>query len=227
MPPRAAQELATEKFKEIQNAYAVLSDKHERSWYDQHRESILRGGRGVGGGGGDDSDEEEGGIDLWPLFSSAAFEGFGDGKGGFYAVYAEAFRTLDQEEAAVRESAGDYSTRPAAPDFGAATSEWAVVRDFYANWEAFTTARLFSSADKYDTRAAPNRQVRRAVEKAAVARLRPHVPPCPCHVPQTAAPQHTRAWSCGAICTCISICISTSMHAGASRDGEGEQQVPR
>ena len=41
-------------------------------------------------------------------------------KGGFYAVYAEAFRTLDQEEAAVRESAGDYSTRPAAPGFGEA-----------------------------------------------------------------------------------------------------------
>ena len=165
--------MATERFKEIQSAYAVLSDKHERSWYDQHRESILRGGRGVGGGGGDDSDEEEGGIDLWPLFSSAAFEGFGDGKGGFYAVYAEAFHTLDQEEAAVRESAGDYSTRPAAPGFGEATSEWAVVRDFYANWEAFTTARLFSSADKYDTRAAPNRQVRRAMEKAAGGQIAP------------------------------------------------------
>ena len=47
------------------------------------------------------------------------------------------------------------------------------VRDFYANWEAFATARLFSSADKYDTRAAPNRQVRRAMETAAthVSRL--------------------------------------------------------
>ena len=74
--------MATERFKEIQSAYAVLSDKHERSWYDQHRESILRGGRGVGGGGGDESDEEEGGTDLWPLFSSSAFEGFGGGKGG-------------------------------------------------------------------------------------------------------------------------------------------------
>ena len=103
----------------------------------------------------------------------AAFEGFGDGKGGFYAVYAEAFHTLDQEEAAVRESAGDYSTRPAAPGFGEATSEWAVVRDFYANWEAFITARLFSSADKYDTRAAPNRQVRRAMEKAAGGQIAP------------------------------------------------------
>ena len=128
--PLHAQEVATEKFKEIQNAYAVLSDRHERSWYDQHRESILRGGRGCGGGGGggDDSDEEEGGIDLWPLFSSSAFEGFGGGKGGFYAVYAEAFCTLEQEENAVRESGGDYTTRDAAGAFGGATSEWAAVR---------------------------------------------------------------------------------------------------
>ena len=121
--------MATERFKEIQSAYAVLSDKHERSWYDQHRESILRGGRGVGGGGGgDESDEEEGGTDLWPLFSSSAFEGFGGGKGGFYAVYAEAFHTLDQEETGVREGAGDYTTRPAAAAFGDATSEGAAVR---------------------------------------------------------------------------------------------------
>ena len=45
--PARPQEVATERFKEIQNAYAVLSDKHERSWYDQHRESILRGGSGA------------------------------------------------------------------------------------------------------------------------------------------------------------------------------------
>ena len=167
--------MATERFKEIQSAYAVLSDKHERSWYDQHRESILRGGRhghlpdahcplraahcppptahcshptahipqprygrGVGGGGGDESDEEEGGTDLWPLFSSSAFEGFGGGKGGFYAVYAEAFHTLDQEEAGVREGAGDYTTRPAAAAFGDATSEWVAVRAGKAPFGSFT-----------------------------------------------------------------------------------------
>ena len=35
-------EVATEKFKEISTAYAVLSDSHEKKWYDDHRESILR-----------------------------------------------------------------------------------------------------------------------------------------------------------------------------------------
>jgi len=33
-------------FKELQSAYEVLSDKHERAWYDNHRESILRGTTG-------------------------------------------------------------------------------------------------------------------------------------------------------------------------------------
>ena len=37
-------EEATTKFREVQEAYEVLSDPHERAWYDNHRESILRGG---------------------------------------------------------------------------------------------------------------------------------------------------------------------------------------
>ena len=48
-------EEAEAKFKEIQTAYEVLSDKNERKWYDDHRESILAGGSGVQG---DKSDVE-------------------------------------------------------------------------------------------------------------------------------------------------------------------------
>ena len=47
-------ELATEKFKEVRHAYSVLSDPKERSWYDSHREEILRGGTGE-----PESDDEE------------------------------------------------------------------------------------------------------------------------------------------------------------------------
>jgi curved DNA-binding protein CbpA len=39
-------------FQEIQHAYAVLSDPHERRWYDDHREDILRG-KGEGGDAND------------------------------------------------------------------------------------------------------------------------------------------------------------------------------
>lgn len=36
-------EEATLKFKEIQNAYEILSDKHERAWYDStHRQQVYQ-----------------------------------------------------------------------------------------------------------------------------------------------------------------------------------------
>lgn len=34
-------EEATVKFKEIQEAYDILSDPHERAWYDSHREQVI------------------------------------------------------------------------------------------------------------------------------------------------------------------------------------------
>jgi DnaJ family protein A protein 5 len=33
----------THLFQECQGAYSVLSDPHERQWYDDHREQILKG----------------------------------------------------------------------------------------------------------------------------------------------------------------------------------------
>jgi len=38
-------EEATEQFKKVQLAFDTLSDPNERTWYDNHRESILRGGQ--------------------------------------------------------------------------------------------------------------------------------------------------------------------------------------
>jgi curved DNA-binding protein CbpA len=47
---------ATQRFQEIQNAYEVLSDPHERKWYDDHRDQILRGDDGTGGDGENEND---------------------------------------------------------------------------------------------------------------------------------------------------------------------------
>lgn len=158
-PDKNADQLeeATERFKEIQAAYAVLSDAHERSWYDAHRDAILRGGSGVSGGGGAGDDDDVDGVDLWAYFSSSAYSGFGDDDGGFYAVYGKVFGDLAQEEARHVEARR--------PPFGSAGSPWTVVREFYAWWEGFSTQRSCAGADKYDTRTAPNRQIRRAMEK--------------------------------------------------------------
>ena len=43
---------APEKFKEAQEAYAVLSDKNKRSQYDQFGHAAFQGANGFGGAGG-------------------------------------------------------------------------------------------------------------------------------------------------------------------------------
>ena len=45
------------RFQELQHAYAVLSDPHERRWYDDHRDEILNPERYADGG---DSGDEGG-----------------------------------------------------------------------------------------------------------------------------------------------------------------------
>ena len=70
---------ATEKFKLVRAAYSVLSDPHERKWYDDHREAILRGHKH---GGRDDDDGGGGqgeGVDVMPFFSASVFSGYADG----------------------------------------------------------------------------------------------------------------------------------------------------
>ena len=76
---------AKETFQIIQQAYDVLSDPQERAWYDNHREEILRGGRG--------EQLQEEGIDLFQYFSSSCYTGWGDDENGFYGV-SVATRTL-------------------------------------------------------------------------------------------------------------------------------------
>lgn len=77
-------EEATEQFQLIQAAYAVLNDPQERTWYDNHRDAILRGGLLLFAGlaaltpcPGTGLNEDEG-IDLMPFFSPSVFSGYGD-----------------------------------------------------------------------------------------------------------------------------------------------------
>lgn len=148
---------ATAAFKEISTAYTVLSDPHERQWYDDHRESILRGGNGTS-----EDDEEGGGLfNIWRFFNTSCFSGFDDDEYGFFAVYEAVFHSLVEQES---EKAGSRKTSKY-PKFGMSSSSNEDVLYFYAQWENYVSEMTFAWADKYNVLEAPNRQVKRAIEK--------------------------------------------------------------
>lgn len=149
-------EEATLRFQEIQSAYEVLSDPHEKKWYDDHREQILRGDDGLAG----DAAEDE--LNLFRYFSASVFSGFGADAQGFYAVYGALFAKLDDLDAASADGDGDFH---AAPAFGGADAPAEDVAGFYQHWRSYVTRRSFAWVDEYKTTDAPTRQVRRAMDK--------------------------------------------------------------
>lgn len=181
-PDKNAGDDTTETFQQIQEAYRVLSDPHERAWYDSHRTQILQGGgHGTQMGGATYYDKEC--VDVFQYFTRACFQGFDDGEKGFYTVYRKVFETIATEEASAaafnendgqrsgseEDSSSEGPKHPGSscsyPSFGLMNSEYStIVAPFYQFWEAFRTRKNYSWLDKYDTRFADSRQVRRAME---------------------------------------------------------------
>lgn len=140
---------ATEKFKLIHEAYSVLSDPHEKAWYDSHKSEILTGQK-----------SEE--MDLWTFFSPSAYPGgFTDEPDGFFSVYDELFEALNKKE---NSEVKEKSKVQARPRFGNSTSNIENLKSFYNYWSSFTTDRIFAWADAYNPAEAPNRKVRRIIE---------------------------------------------------------------
>ncbi|XP_043262568.1 dnaJ homolog subfamily C member 21-like isoform X1 [Colletes gigas] len=147
-------EQAKEQFQIVQQAWEVLSDPHERAWYDNHYEAILKGGIG--------EDYKDDSIDLFQYFSTTCFKGYGDNEKGFYTVYRTVFEKLTAEDA---EFAKDGNSDEI-PGFGDSQSSYTnVVHNFYAYWQSYSTKRSFAWLDSYDVRNASNRKVARFIEK--------------------------------------------------------------
>ncbi|CAO3645885.1 unnamed protein product [Mucor hiemalis] len=168
---------ATDRFSLIQEAYEVLSDPQERSWYDGHRDSILRGDDSKNGR---DSSAGTAAEDLMRYFSVSEFKGYEDTPKGFYNVYRNLFQKLaNEEEEAFRnnppENDDDIHSATSYPSFGKAETPFAdndgylgygaYVRDFYSAWSNFTSTKSFIWMDKWKLSDAPSRIVRRAMEK--------------------------------------------------------------
>ncbi|KAJ5306654.1 hypothetical protein PENANT_c003G03357 [Penicillium antarcticum] len=157
-------EEATRLFAEIQSAYEVLADPQERAWYDSHSDAFL----GTSGGT-DDQHSYNVRIttanDVLKLFSkfSPRME-FSDAPTGFFGGLREQFEQLALEERlACQWEAQDSIEYPA---FGSCDDNFeGVVRPFYAAWSGFSTQKSFAWRDAYRLSEAPDRRVRRLMEK--------------------------------------------------------------
>jgi DnaJ family protein A protein 5 len=89
---------------------------------------------------------------------------FSDSPNGFFGFVRETFEQLAREE----EYAADYEEIdiPSYPSFGHKDDDYeGVVRDFYAAWNGFATAKSFAWLDMYRLSDAPDRRTRRLMEK--------------------------------------------------------------
>jgi DnaJ family protein A protein 5 len=158
---------ATKLFAEIQSAYEVLSDPQERAWYDSHRDVLLRGEQG----GQATTEEFSYNIRMTTadevLKFMMKFNGrmeFTDSPSGFYGGLQDFFKKLAREEEIACQwedvEAVDY------PEFGYKGDDYKdVVRPFYALWNGFATRKGYSWKDVYRLSEAPDRRIRRLMEK--------------------------------------------------------------
>lgn len=158
-------ETATRLFADIQSAYEVLSDPQERAWYDSHREVFLGGSARTGSSDYSYSTRMTTTDDIFKLFSkfSPRME-FSDSESGFYGGLRETFSRLALEEKMACQwenvECVDY------PTFGYRNDSFEyTVRPFYAVWGSFSTKKSFAWKDVYRYSEAPDRRVRRIMEK--------------------------------------------------------------
>ncbi|CAK7266025.1 hypothetical protein SEPCBS57363_001882 [Sporothrix epigloea] len=169
---------ATRKFAEVQTAYEILSDSQERAWYDSHRDAILRGDSATDDGthGDNVGPRFYNNVRLTPTEDLFSLMGrfnssvpFNDSPSGFFGILEATFAQLGLEEEAAFswDGSGDGGAQPPQyPPFGSANDDYdAVGKPFYRDWSNFATLKSFSWKDKYRLADAPDRAIRRIMEK--------------------------------------------------------------
>ncbi|KAK2612230.1 hypothetical protein QQS21_001806 [Conoideocrella luteorostrata] len=159
---------ATRKFAEIQAAYEILSDSQERAWYDSHRDAIIAGNDDLNSCTDPTTFHNirltttEEILNLIRKFNSTI--PFDDESAGFFGVVRETFQHLALEEETAAEI-GQIDC-PDYPTFGSSDDGYeTVVKLFYSSWSGFSTKKSFSWKDKYRLSDAPDRRIRRLMEK--------------------------------------------------------------
>lgn len=159
-------ENATKKFAEVQTAYEILSDPQERAWYDSHRDAILRGDADS-----DDVPHEHYNVRLTTTEEIMTLMGrfnrsvpFNDSPNGFFGILDITFGQLATEEAAACDWEGAAPVEY--PPFGSGDDNYDLVaKPFYNAWSSFSTKKSFSWKEKWRLSDAPDRRVRRLMEK--------------------------------------------------------------
>jgi len=106
-------------------------------------------------------------FDVVPYQYAGCYDGYGNDEGGFFAVYRMVFQKVYEGEEQGWTSEGNIENFPLSflpTDFGDGDSEWEDVGAFYKGWESYSSCLGFAWADQYDTKEAPDRRVRRAME---------------------------------------------------------------
>lgn len=159
---------AADMFRHIQQAYECLSDTAERKWYDEHREAILQGWSPNDNNNANGDNKATFVVDVVPYMHPGCFSGYGDDDGGFFAVYSDLFQQVFDSEQEGWVNEGNIEAMPHSDlphDFGRSDSDWDLVGNFYRHWESFSSCRSFAWADKYDSKDAEDRRMRRAMEE--------------------------------------------------------------
>ncbi|KAK0540070.1 hypothetical protein OC842_000644 [Tilletia horrida] len=188
-------EEAQQQFLQVQAAYDVLSDDQERAWYDNHRDDILNGDLDEDVDDATFEDYRSGkakpaapsqtgpGLTVRHLVRFVAAASTLETTGpkaddsGFFGTYRRLFERLAEEEKAAMQAKDmeanmelfpsfGYSHTPYAPIKGEeATVHQVPVRDFYKIWGSFLSEKSFAWMDNYQTSQAPDRNVKRLMEK--------------------------------------------------------------